>query len=321
MSSNDLSSSGIARSPWLPGTSTVQGGFGVAIGAALWGLFWIPLRFLDHQGVTGLWAITLVMLAVVIPAVLWLVGRKQLIALRSFDTWFIGGALGLSTVLYFTGVIVSDVIRVVFLFYLLPVWTTLAARFFYKEPITPIRLVVITTALTGMWLLLGGGKGIPIPSNVGDWCGLLAGICWGTSLALIRGKEDVNAIALIGATGVTAAIIAAMAAAFFLSMGNTDMAALPKVDSWPVVIVTTLGFSILLLYPSLIGQVWGAQRIAAPTAALLTMSEILVATLSAYVLIGTTLNKASMAGAGIILIAVLVDIFMQYKQINPRSVA
>ncbi len=316
MSTNKGSRSNSERSHSLPGSSVAQGGFGVVIGAALWGLFWIPLRFLDDQGVTGLWAITLVMAASVIPAGIWLIWKNKLIALQSLACWLIGCALGLSIVGYFIGVIVSDVIRVVFLFYLLPVWTTLAARIFYKEPITPVRLLVITTALLGMWLLLGGGEAIPLPSNVGDWCGLLAGFCWGTSLALIRGKEDVNAVGLIFTTGTAAAIIAAVAGILVLASGNTALAAVPVVDSWTLVILATLVFSVLLLYPSLLGQLWGAQRIAAPTAALLTMSEVLVATLSAYVLIGTTLNKVSMVGAGIILMAVLIDIAMQYKQAN-----
>lgn len=316
MSTNKGYRSNTERSHSLPGSSVAQGGFGVAIGAAMWGLFWIPLRFLDNQGVTGLWAITLVMAALVIPAGIWLHCKNKLITLRSLDCWLIGCALGLSTVGYFIGVIVSDVIRVVFLFYLLPVWTTLAARIIYKERITPVRMLVIATALLGMWLLLGGGKAIPLPSNVGDWCGLLAGFCWGTSLALIRGKKDVNAVGLIFTTGTGAAIIAAMAGVLVLASGNTALAAVPVVDSWIMVILATLVFSVLLLYPSLLGQLWGAQRIAAPTAALLTMSEVLVATLSAYVLIGTTLNKVSIAGAGIILVAVLIDIAMQFKQAN-----
>jgi len=43
------------------------------------------------------------------------------------------------------------------------------------------------------------------------------------------------------------------------------------------------------------------------------MSEIVVATLSAYFLIGTELNQVSMIGALIILIAVLIDIAMKYR--------
>ena len=128
-----------ARANWLPGTAHQQGAVSLALSAALWGLFWIPLRFLDEHGVNGLWSVVLVMAAVCIPSILILVLTGKLHTVKSVQTWLIGSALGLSIVLYFAGVITSDVIRVIFLFYLLPIWTTLAARVIYKEPITRTR--------------------------------------------------------------------------------------------------------------------------------------------------------------------------------------
>jgi len=311
-----LSMGGKARLPanWLPGTAQQQGALSIALSAALWGLFWIPLRFLDEHGVTGLWAVVLVMATVSAPSTLVLILSRKLHVLKSRRTWLIGCSLGLSVVLYFAGVIVSDVIRVVFLFYLLPIWTTLAARIIYKEPITRKRLIVIAMALSGLWLLLGGGNTLPIPSNIGDWCGLFAGITWGVSLAFIRGKEDADASGMVCTTSIGAAVMAVVVAVLLLNSGNTQLASLPKVDSVAVVTAATVGFSLLILFPSLVGQIWGAQRIAAPTAALLTMTEIMMATVSAYLLIGTELNIVSIIGAATILSAVFIDIAMQYKE-------
>ena len=305
------------RVNWFPGSASVQGGIAVAFGAAFWGMFWIPLRYLDEHGVTGLWAVALVMGVLIIPATIALLLTGKLHTLGSFNTWFVGFAMGLSTVLYFTGVIITDVIRVVFLFYLLPVWATLSARLLYNEPITHSRMLVIALALIGMWLLLGGGSGLPIPSNIGDWCGLLAGFCWGVSLTLIRGKDDVDAGGMVLTTAVGATIIALGVASVLLVSSNTELGSVPPIDSLWAVLVPALGFSLLLLYPSLIGQIWGAQRIASPTAALLTMTEILVATVSAYLLIGTELNTISMLGALIILIAVSTDIALKFNQPEP----
>ncbi len=311
---NNASQSNHGRIGWLPGDAHQQGALSVCLSAALWGLFWIPLRFLNDHGVPGLWSVTLVMGALIVPALFVLVLNKKVHSLKSGDTWFIGCALGLSTVFYFCGISISDVIRVVFLFYLLPVWTTLAARILYKEPITPLRMLVIVFALLGMWLLLGGGSlSVPIPSNVGDWCGLLAGMCWGVSLALVRGKEEVDAVGMACTTAIGATVIALIAA---LLLRNTELAMMPEVDSVTLIITASLGFSVLLLFPALMGQLWGAKRVAAPTAALLTMSEILMATASAYLLIGTDLNTASMVGAAIILVAVLTDIAMQRRELR-----
>jgi len=301
------------RASWLPGTAHQQGALSIALSAALWGLFWIPLRFLDSQGVTGLWAVVLVMAAVCLPSTLCLILTQRLHVLKSRRTWFIGCSLGLSVVLYFAGVIVSDVIRVVFLFYLLPIWTTIAARVVYNEPITRTRFVVIAMALLGLWLLLGGGSNLPIPSNIGDWCGLFAGITWGVSLAFIRGKEDADAFGMVCTTSVGATIMAIAVAVLLHYTGNTQLAALPQINSMVAVIATVVGFSLIILFPSLVGQIWGAQRVAAPTAALLTMTEIMMATVSAYFLIGTELNTISIVGATVILLAVFIDIAIQYK--------
>lgn len=302
------------RANWLPGTAHQQGAVSIAMSAALWGLFWIPLRFLDEHGVTGLWAVVLVMSAVCVPSILVLIFTNKLYTLKSGQNWFIGSALGLSIVLYFAGVIVSDVIRVIFLFYLLPIWTTLAARFVYKEPITRTRLIVIAMALSGLWLLLGGGNSLPVPTNIGDWCGLLAGITWGVSLAFIRSKEDTDAFGMVCTTAIGATVMAIAVAVLLLNAGNTQIAGLPDIDAVAIVAIATLGFSLVILFPSLVGQIWGAQRVAAPTAALLTMTEIMMATVSAYLLIGTELNGISIIGAAIILLAVFIDIAMQYRQ-------
>jgi drug/metabolite transporter (DMT)-like permease len=58
----------------------------------------------------------------------------------------------------------------------------------------------------------------------------------------------------------------------------------------------------------MIGQLWGARLVPATRAALLTMSELLVATVSAALLIGTTLTSVQFIGGLIIIAAVLVDV-------------
>jgi len=301
------------RANWLPGSANQQGAIAVAMGSALWGLFWIPLRFLDDRGVTGLWAVALVMFALIIPSTLLLIQAGKLHTLKSGNTWFIGCSMGLAAVLYFVGVIVSDVIRVIFLFYLLPIWTTLAARILYKELITPARLLIIALALIGLWLLLGGGNRIPLPSNIGDWCGLLAGVSWGISLAVIHGKDNVDPIGMVFAVATTATVMSVGVAMLLVNTAHTELASVPQPASWMLVVGAAFLFSIIVMFPSLLGQIWGAQRVAAPTAALLTMTEIIVATLSAYLLIGTELNQISMIGALIILIAVVIDIAMKFR--------
>ena len=287
-----------------------SGAFAVTAGAAVWGLFWIPLRFLDEAGVTGLWAIALVVAIASVPAMALMLWTREVSGFANKNAWLVGTALGLSTVLYFFGVLHSDVIRVIFLFYLLPLWTTLAARIIYGEPITRAQLAVIAAALGGVWLLLGAGTSLPVPQNVGDWCGIAAGMCWGVSLSLLRGRDQNLPFASCTTTLLSAlafSLVGASAIYFFGSVNDAptrlpSMQALVQV--WPIALL----FGVVILYPAMIGQIWGARRIPAPTAALLTMTEIIVATLSAGILIGTELSPISIAGGLIIVLAVCIDL-------------
>lgn len=297
--------------PKPPSSVAVRGGLAIVLGASLWGLFWIPLRRLDATGVEGLWSVALVSAAAFVAAFLLALGRDGRAALGDGRAWRVGAALGLSAVLYFTGVLIADVVRVIFLFYLLPLWTTLAARLVYGEPIRGGRLLVIAVALAGLWLLLGDGGGWPLPAHAGDWCGLAAGFFWGLSLALLRGHEDMPPF-----TGTAAALGSAALIAFVLAvaLAASGMAApAPGSGELARALPLALLFGGLVLAPAMLSQVWGAQRVAAPTAALLTMTEILVATVSAWWLVGTELGAVAFAGGLVIVAAVLLDIALSWR--------
>jgi len=297
----------------------VRGAISVAFGAAVWGLFWIPLRYLDSLSVHGLWAVAYVLLAAAIPSLVITVWRRELSDLRSCGAWLIGFGLGISTVLYFTGILFSDVIRVIFLFYLLPLWTTLSARVIYGEKITKIQLLMIVMALLGVWLLLGGATSFPQLNNIGDWCGIAAGMCWGISLTLLRGRDTVRPFANATSTLVVGGLLAALLSSFFAFVVVLPGTQAPQADKLINAAPVALAFGMFVLFPSLITQIWGARLIAAPTAALLTMTEILVATVSAYWLIGTELSSLSVLGAGIILLTVIVDLRLKFTQLNAAS--
>lgn len=299
-----------------------RGAFAVAGGAAIWGIFWLPLRYLHEAGVEGLWAISLIMGMALLPALLLLLIKNQEVkSLRHPDSWLVGIAMGVATVLYFAGLLYSEVIKVIFLFYLLPVWTTLSARIIYHEPIRREQLLVILAALIGLWLLLGGGTRLPLPENIGDWCGIAAGMCWGISLSLIRGREQAGPYAST-ATTIFVGFVLALIAALFLQPGmpadsSAQVASSMSVDlksaieNWPAIIALALVFGLVVLYPSMLGQIWGARRLPSPTAALLTMTEIVVATLSTVLILGNTLPPVAWLGGAIIVFAVCLDLWLQ----------
>src|SRR5215210_53509 len=101
-----------------------------AFAGCVWGLLWIPLRVLDAGGLTGLWA-TFAFYAwpmvLVLPAMAWR-WRQTLDGGLSLQLTGFASALGL--VFYSVALLYTDVIQVMLLFYLTPVWSTLLARWF-----------------------------------------------------------------------------------------------------------------------------------------------------------------------------------------------
>lgn len=286
----------------------LQGSLAIAAGAGIWGLFWIPLRHLDQNGVPGLWAVALTLsaaLLVALPIALWK-GRH----IRRDIRWIamVGTGIGLSAVLYFAAVILSDVVRVIFLFYMLPVWATLTARLLYGDRISRRQMLAIAVALTGLYLLLGGDGGLPVPRNLGDWFGLGSGFLWGLSLTLIRGNPAIDPYASSAAPFLFGLPIAILLGVILLYLAPGSASAVPATREVLDMAPLALLFGGLILWPSMFGQVWGARLVSSPSAALLTMTEILVATLSAWLIIGSSLTLISIGGGGLILLAAIIDL-------------
>lgn len=285
-----------------------QGSLSIFFSASIWGLFWIPLRYFDEAGVYSLWAVAYINLTASLIAlpVAFLFGKFD----RSQMKWLIimGLGMGAANIFYFAGIILSDVIRVIFLFYLLPIWATLFSKLLYNIPIGRKRMFALVFALAGIWLLLGAG-GWPLPQNIGDVFGILAGMFWALGLTMMRGQAELDALVVSASALFFAFIMAIILGLVMHSLVPNLQPAMPSFETAISIMLPVMAFGILILWTTMFGQLWGAKYVAATTAALLTMSEILAATISTALLDASNLPWISWAGAGLILVAILIDLF------------
>jgi drug/metabolite transporter (DMT)-like permease len=72
-------------------------------------------------------------------------------------------------------VTIGDVVRVVLLFYLMPLWTVLLARLLLGERITGAALMRVALALVGVAWCCGRQAGLALPRALPDWLALMAG--------------------------------------------------------------------------------------------------------------------------------------------------
>jgi len=246
---------------------------------------------------------------VAVPAAMWAREFK-----REHVKWLlvIGVGMGAANILYLAGLILSDVIRVTFLFYLLPIWATVFSKIFFNETLGRARIAAVVLAFIGIWLLLGGGSW-PVPQNLGDIFGILSGMAWAFGLTMIRGRNDLGAFATTAASHIFA-LMFALILGVILSYSAPDLqSAFPTLSDKTYLMIPVAAFGILVLWTTMMGQVWGAKQIAATTAALLTMSEILVATSSATIIGHETLPLISWIGGGLIIFAIFVDLYGSSK--------
>lgn len=289
---------------------TVTGAIATFVGAAVWGLIWLPIQHIDQLGVSGLWSIVLIQPAAAAVAFIFLCITGSLKELKQFDNWLVGISFGLSIMLYFAGILLSDVVRVIFLFYTLPIWTILwNAVLFRKKPIKR-HYVVIAIAIVGLWMLLSGGHSwIPKPKNVGDWCGLIAGATWGLGLTLLENRSGTSTKATSFISFFWAFVFAGIALWFTrdasFNVTSTDALML----GLPLAILVGVGIQFPIMYL----MVWGAKKLSAPTAALLTMSEILAASISASLILGNALNNIAWFGGLLIVTAAVMDIIFDIR--------
>ncbi len=286
----------------------LRGSLSIFFSASVWGLFWIPLRYFDQSGVHALWAVAYINLAASLVA---LPAARYFGKFKHEDIkWLIimGLGMGAANIFYFAGIILSDVVRVTFLFYLLPIWATLFSKLLYNIPIGRTRMFALGFAIIGIWLLLGAG-GWPLPQNIGDVFGILAGIFWALGLTMMRGQSELDAL-VVSASALGFAFIMAIILGVTMHSIMPDMQpAFPSIDTSLSILLPVVAFGIIVLWTTMVGQLWGAKYVAATTAALLTMSEILAATISTALLDASELSWISWGGAGLILIAIIIDLF------------
>ena len=90
--------------------------------------------------------------------------------------------------LYSISIVLTEVVTAILLFYLSPVWATVLGRLLLAERFTGARVAALALGIGGLWVVLGGESGVPLPRNAGDWCALAAGIAW--AFGTLRVHQD-----------------------------------------------------------------------------------------------------------------------------------
>ncbi len=266
--------------------------------ALVWGSSWWPFRQLEARGLHPLWATVFVyLLAVGVIGTLRPRAFGQL--LRTPALWVLMAASGITNAAFNWGVVIGDVVRVVLLFYLMPLWTVLLARLLLHEPLTRSAALRVVMALVGaaivLWPASAGGGDWPLPRALPDWLGLIGGMSFALNNVMLRREaarpEEGRALAMFVGGVVVAGTLACTLAA-------TQHLPWPPGPSpgWLLIALVLAGLFLL----SNLALQFGAARLPANVTSVVMLSEVVFASGSAIALGGGQLTMPLLLGGGLI---------------------
>lgn len=243
------------------------------LAAAIWGLYWVPLRALEGYGLHEAWAVAFFSLppALVLAVIVIWRGETQHLARAAM----IGGFIGLGMGLYAFGLVATSVVRTTILFYLTPIWSTLIGVFWLSETLTKGRIAAIILGLVGLLLMVSGPSGAGMPLNFGDFCAFLSGIFWALGAASMKRFPEVPTASVTGFQFGMSALIGLILALVFAPDAAPPLESLVK-----AIPITTIA-SVLILVPNVFLIIWISKRLFPGRVGVLMMSEVMIAIISA----------------------------------------
>jgi len=266
--------------------------------AFTWGVSWWPFRQLGALGLHALWLTGLIYAAAVAVLLLMRPGAAgQLLGQRRL--WWLVLAAGGTNACFNWAVSIGDVVRVVLLFYLMPVWTLLLSRALLGERISARGVLRVALALAGAAVVLWPQDGRLAAGAAGllpDVLAVAGGFCFALNNVMLRREaaqpEAARALAMFcGGAAVSLAL------AGWLTAGGTVPA--PPALTWAWAL-PALGLTAWFLLSNLALQ-YGAARLPANTTAVVMLSEVVFASVSAVLLGAGTLGVREALGAAMIL--------------------
>ncbi len=263
----------------------------------MWGLIWYPYRILQGIGVSGATATLLTYLLAMLCGVFMLprVWRER----SSFGWWavLLVFSAGWANLGYVLGMLHGEVMRVLLLFYLAPVWTILFSFWLLGERLDRFGYLVITLSLAGaMVMLWKPSQGLPLPQNVSEWLGLSAGM----------------GFALSNVTSRRAAHLSVEAKSFSLWLG-TALLTLPfllwqggvMAQVWAITVQSWMLLIILggVLCATSFAVQYGVTHLPANRAVVLFQFELVIAAISSYFLANEAMGARDWMGATLIIFA------------------
>lgn len=274
---------------------------GVLSGALVWGLIWYPYRALQDAGVSGPMATFITYLLAILCGAFMLprVWRER----STFGWWafLLILSAGWANLGYVLGMLHGEVMRVLLLFYLAPVWTVLFSWWLLGERLNRYGYFVVALSLSGAMVMLWEPDiGLPLPQNLSEWLGLSAGMGFALSNVTSRRAEHLSVEAKsfslwFGTAMLTLPLL-------LWQGGVVEQISVISAHSWAMLAVMGL-----VLCATSFAVQYGVTHLSANRAVVLFLFELVIAAISSYFLADEAMDLRDWIGAPLIVSASLLS--------------
>ena len=263
----------------------------VLSGALVWGLVWFPYRVLQSSGVSGAMTTMLIYLMAMLLGTFML--RRVWHERSTFGSWGVLLILssGWANFGYVLAMLHGEVMRVLLLFYLAPVWTILFSYWLLGERLNRYGYSVLALALSGAAIMLWKPNlGLPLPQNISEWLGLSAGMSFALSNVVSRRTVQLS----VEAKSFSVWLGATLLSLPFLVWQGGLVNQIAAIDPQSWLILGVMG--ITLCATSFIVQ-YGVTHLEANRSAVLFLFELVIAAVFSYLLAGEAMGWREWGGA------------------------
>lgn len=277
------------------------------LSAVLWGIWWMPIRYVETLGLEGAWGSVAMNAGAALAALVWMVlARARPVITPRGLTGALLVAMAVTT--YSIALTMAEVVRVILLFYLAPAWGKIIEWGFMGYRWRWTSTLALAASLSGAYFVLGGEVSLA-SIGPGDGLAVFSGMAWAAGAALVFAGGRSRPLTLTFATAAGATVFGLL----FIWLG--DGTALSGRTTWSGS-AAGIGFGAVYVLPILVLTLWSAQRLSPAVISFLLTAEILSGVISGALFLDEPFGPMQAAGAALIFLAATSEVLAGLR--NPE---
>lgn len=268
------------------------------LSSAGWGLTWLPIKALSNMGLDGMHLVFIAFFSGALLSFPWLYSQRRHWRQKIALMLMIGLAGGIANAAFQTAIYHGDVIRVMILFYMLPIWSVIGGRVFLGEEVDAVRIFAVLLSLSGAFVILDIAHTSWAGVSRIDLLAIGSGIGLAATNILFRYTQDIPVMSKVSAMFIGCTVLIGISLMVF-----TTATVLPGSNA----VLWAVAYGALWLTLITTGTQWAVTQMDAGRSAVIIVIELVVAVASTALIVTGELTAFEIFGGLMVLSAALLE--------------